>query len=179
VTVRIRRGLPSLREGRFLREIEHSFRIASERGNFRLVQYSLQRDHVHLLVEADGPRALGCGMASLGARIARAVNRVFRRRVPVFDDRFHHRLLGTPREVRNALRYVLLDARKHAAGWLRRSDRAGIDPASSGRWFEHWTRETLPPKEPPPVARPRSWLFRAGWLRHGRIDPADVPGAKK
>jgi hypothetical protein len=120
-------------------------------------------------------------MASLGARIARAVNRVFRRRGPVLDDRYHHRVVRTPREVRNVLRYVLLNSRKHVSTWVhgRRDDPYTIDPASSGRWFQHWIREIGPPRDPPPVARARSWLLRVGWLRHGRIDPAEIPGATR
>jgi len=80
-------------------------------------------------------------MKSLGARLARAVNRVFRRSGPVLADRYHVRVLRTPREVRNALAYVLLNARRHAAQVGRMVSRAlRIDPASSGRWFDGWRR---------------------------------------
>ena len=76
---------------------------ASERGSFRVVHYSLQRDHVHLIVEAAGKQAMGSGMKSISARLARAVNRVFRRSGPVLDGRYHLHVLRSPREVRNAL----------------------------------------------------------------------------
>jgi len=185
VTLRVRSDVPSLRNPRVVREIEHSLRLGCERGAFRVVQYSLQRDHVHLLVEAEGARALAHGMMSIGARIARAVNRVFRRRGAVMADRFHHRVLRTPREVRNALRYVLANARKHRAAFGSASqagpgtigaEPAGIDPASSGRWFDGWTQKLPRPAEASPVAPGRSWLLRIGWWRHGRIDPEDTPG---
>jgi REP element-mobilizing transposase RayT len=178
MTVRIRRGVPSLRDGRFVRELGRSFAVAAEQETFRVIHFSIQRDHLHLLVEATGARALGRGMKSIGARIARAVNRTFRRRGRVLDDRYHHRVLRTPREVRNALRYVLLNARKHAAGWIQ-ARTPFVDSASSGRWFAGWTRELPRPEEQPPVAAARSWLLRVGWLRHGRIDPAEVPGAHR
>jgi REP element-mobilizing transposase RayT len=180
VTLRIRRDVPSLRSRRLVRELERCFRVACERGRFRVVHYSVQRDHVHLIIEADDASALGRGMSSIGARIARAVNRVFSRRGKVLADRYHHRVLRTPREVRNALAYLLLNfLRKHAA---QRGVRAPvmIDPASSGRWFLGWTRQHAPPPpERAPVAKARSWLLRAGWLRHGRIDPREVPGARR
>ena len=178
VTLRLRRGLPSLRQARLVREVERSFRMAAEQGRFRVVHYSLQRDHVHLLVEAEGPAALARGMKSIGPRLARAVHRTFRRRGPVLADRYHHHVLRTPREVRNALAYVLLNVRKHAAGRFgsRQTPADGVDAASSGRWFAGWTRGLAPPAAPAPVAPARTWLLRVGWWRHGRIDPGEIPG---
>ncbi len=177
VTLRVRRGLPSLRDGRLVREVAQSFALAADQGAFRVVQFSLQRDHVHLLVEAEGPEALGRGMKSIGARIARAVHRVFRLRGRVLEERYHHRVIRTPREARNALVYVLHDFKKHASHRvvLRAAVARTIDPASSGAWFEGWTRRVARGDGPKPVAPARSWLLRIGWLRHGRIDPAEAP----
>jgi len=110
---------------------------ACERGTFRVVHYSLQSNHVHLVVEAAHRAALARGMVAVGSRLARAVNRVFGRRGPVLADRYHLRVLKTPREVRNALRYVLLNARRHAS---RLSGKVLLDPASSARWFDGWSR---------------------------------------
>jgi putative transposase len=181
VTLRIRRGIPSLRKAGLVREWKRSLRQGCERGCFRVVHYSLQRDHVHLLVEAANARDLACGMKSIGARLARAVHRSFRSRGPVLADRYHLHVLKTPREVRNALAYVLLNARKH---WRERhgiAPPARLDPASSAACFDGW-RATGPPlaevhvtPEAAEVARPRTWLLRAGWQRHGLIDPAEVP----
>jgi len=153
--------------------------VACERGRFRLAHYSIQNDHVHLIVEATSNMDLACGMKSIGARLARAVNRIFARRGAVLADRYHRHVLRTPREVRNALAYVLLNARRHLAklGWKLQSVEA-IDPASSGRWFNGWGRRCEPPAHAPPtVAIPRTWLLAAGWRRHGLISPAEVPGA--
>jgi REP element-mobilizing transposase RayT len=180
VTLKVRRGLPSLRSVRLVRELERSFAAACDRGRFRLVQYSIQSDHLHAIVEATSARDLACGMKSLGSRLARAVNRVFRRRGPVLADRYHRHALRTPREVRNALAYVLLNARHHLAKTGRALSRAAVvDPASSGRWFSGWNRRfhPAPSSLPPPVAAPHTWLLRVGWRRHGLIDPAEVPGA--
>jgi putative transposase len=172
VTLRVRHELPSLRRKRLVRELRGSFAQACERGSFRLVQYSIQRNHVHMIVEASGKRALASGMKSIAARFARAVNRVFERRGPVLDGRFHSVVLGTPGQVRNALRYVLLNARKHGTVL------SGIDPASSGRWFDGWRGAPPEPDRlggPKEVALPRSWLLRMGWRKHGLIDVRDRP----
>lgn len=180
VTLRILGDVPSLRSGAFVRELRRSFRESCERGSFRVVHFSVQRDHLHLMVEAAGKQALGCGMKSICARVARAVHRVFRRSGPVLLGRYHIRALRTPREARNALAYVLLNARKH---WVQRTGApppVRLDMASSGAWFDGWRRAppipTVRAGEAPPVARPHSWLLRAGWRRHGLIDPSEVPG---
>jgi hypothetical protein len=138
----------------------------------------VQRNHVHLLVESAGKEALGKGMKSISARLARAVNRVFRRSGPVLHGRYHLRVLRTPREVRNALAYVLLNARKHWAERSRAALPVRLDEASSARCFDGWRRQLFAPlvREPPAVAGPHTWLLRVGWRRHGRIDPAEVPG---
>jgi REP element-mobilizing transposase RayT len=180
VTLRVRSDVPSLRTVKVVHEIERTFARGCTRPGFRLVHYSLQGNHAHLVVEAQDPIALGRGMMAIGARLARAVNRIAGRSGPVLADRYHSRMLPTPREVHGALRYVLLNARKHAAtvGRVMR-----LDPASSARWFDGWRRgstatgdaATAAPAEPP-VARARTWLLTVGWRRYGLLDPAAVPG---
>jgi hypothetical protein len=175
VTVKLRAGLPSLRSVQLVRSLERSFAAACNRGDFRLVHYTLQITHAHLLVEATDADALGRGMMAVGARIARALNRTFSRRGPVLAERFHARVLRTPREVRHALAYVLLNARRHTR---RLTAALLIDPASSGRWFDGWRNQPVAEATVGalPVSRPCTWLLGAGWRRHGLIDPSEVPG---
>jgi len=180
VTLRVKANLPSLREGRFVREFRRSLAEACERGSFRVAHYSLQGDHAHLIVEARGKEALACGMKSIAARLARALNRVAGRSGGVLDGRYHHRSLRSPREVRRALAYVLLNARRHLAK-RRHVAGAGVhfDGASSARWFDGWRTDVtsrLPAEGVPrEIARPRTWLLRVGWRRHGLVDPSEVP----
>ncbi len=186
MTLRIRRDVPSLRTVPIVHAIERTFAAGCERPGFRLVHYSLQGNHAHLIVEAHDRAALGRGMKSIGARLARAVNRVARRAGRVLADRYHVRMLPTPREVHRALRYVLLNARRHAA--RTRAALTGavrLDPASSARWFDGWKREkkeevlrdgTEDDVGQRPVSRARTWLLTLGWRRHGLLDPTDVPG---
>ena len=176
----MRRDVPSLRTVRLVREMEQSLSAIGERRDFRVVHYSLQSNHAHFIVEAVGRQALGRGMKALGARLARAVNRVFDRRGPVLEERYHLRVLRTPREVRSCIAYVLLNARKHAGRAVAR--RMRLDPASSSRWFDGWKRagkrrEGRQGREIPcPVAAARTWLLRRGWARHGLIDLGEIPG---
>jgi len=177
VTLRMRRNVPSLRNRKWLRAFRETLARGCERGDFRVAHYSVQRDHVHMIVEATDKKSLASGMKSIGSRIALAVNRVFRRKGPVLDGRFHSVVLGTPRQVRNALRYVLLNDRKHRRQRGLRLDRSSTpDSASSDRFFEGWKEriKAIPKME---VARPRSWLLAKGWQRGGgTISLSEVPG---
>jgi REP element-mobilizing transposase RayT len=195
VTLKVRGGLPSLRQGQVVRELESAFRRGNERKHFRLVHYSIQADHAHLIVEASDRDALGRGMKSLAARFARAVNRALGRTGRVLADRYHLRVLTCPRQVRNALAYVLLNARRHAAKRIARLERCGLkveplpnrgtlDGASSARWFPGWRSDVAIDREPPrplgqapAVAEPRTWFLRVGWRRHGLLNPNEIPGA--
>ena len=195
VTVPVRRDVPRLRSYKILRAIEATFRRACERKGFRLVHYSVQDDHVHLIVEADGVAALGRGMKSIASRIAYAVNRALKRgrRGKVLRDRYHHEVLTSPRQVRNALAYVLLNARHHAAKRIAKLRKQGrpakplgparlLDAASSARWFDGWRDDARVDRSPPrllgsepAVAAPRTWFLRLGWRRHALIDPSEIP----
>jgi hypothetical protein len=115
-------------------------------------------------------------MKGLLVRIARGLNRLWNRRGSVLDDHYHARALKTPREVRNALVYVLQNARKHG---VRMN---GADPCSSGVSFDGWTAmsHAALAKLAAPIARARSWLLSVGWRKHGRIAlnerPAETAG---
>ena len=186
VTLRMRSDVPSLRSVPIVHEIERTFAAGCARPGFRLVHYSLQSNHAQLIVEAVDREALGSGMKAIGARLARAVNRVAGRTGRVLVDRYHHNVLETPRKVRNALRYVLLNARHHAAeAGKKLSGVVRLDPASSAQWFDGWKKEQLArgvkdgpedAQERRPVARARTWLLAVGWRRWGLLDPAEIPG---
>lgn len=164
----------------FVRAVERGFRASCDRGDFRLVHYTLLHNHAPCIVEATDASALARGMKAIGSRLARAINRVLGRRGPVLLERFHLRLLRTPLEVRRALAYVLLNARRHAATVGRA---LGVDPGSSGRWFDGWRRLSAGQRrcggDAPAVAPPRTWLLRVGWRKHGLIDPNERPGERE
>jgi hypothetical protein len=184
VTLRRARLLPSLRSQAIVVEIEKSLWAAST-FRYRVVHYSLQADHVHLVIEAVDRTALSRGTQGLAIRLARAFNRVVRRRGKVWGDRFYARDLGSPREVRAGIVYVLMNHKKHAAGGRAV---AALDPFSSAAWFDGWSsragplvvrlRERLPTMAIP-VVRPRTWLGRRGWRRNGLVQPWEKPAAAR
>jgi REP element-mobilizing transposase RayT len=195
----VRAGLASLRGPALFRAVRDALAAGKERFGFRLVHFSVQRDHLHLLAEAEDRRALGRGIQGLSIRVAKAINRELRRKGRVFADRYHARVLKTPRECWFALRYVLLNARKHERG-RGRVPAGFIDGCSSAAWLAEgaWERpaelvfgiakcrrawaapgfsgSARGGSREPPVAAARSWLLRSGYRRAGPLDVDAVPG---
>ena len=177
VTVKVKRDVPRLRLGRFVRAFRQLLVACCARQGFRVVRYSIQKDHIHLIIEARDKHALACGMKSLGARIAKTVNRLFGRTGAVLRGRFHSHVLRTPREVRHALAYVLLNIRHHLAATSKKLPPPQIDEASSASWFDGWKDFMAdPPARPREVAVADTWLLNVGWRRHRLIGLEEVPG---
>jgi putative transposase len=171
LTLRARAGLPPFRRSRLFKVISSCIRQASG-ARFRIVQFSVQNDHLHLLVEASDRRALSAGAQGLAIRTARRVNGCLGRAGEVWRDRYHTRALTSPREVRNALVYVLMNIKKHNPVACD-----GVDPCSSAPWFDGWqpARAPEPSRDPPLVRAPQTWLASRGWRRRGLIDPREFP----
>lgn len=204
--VTLRARLSSLRSQRVFAALVQALRKAARRAErFRVVQFSVQSNHVHLLVEATDKMALSRGIQGLSISMARRANRELGRRGRFWADRFHARSLASPRSVRNALVYILANYRKHAG----RSLPQGIDCLSSAPFFDGWL---VTPRQrqaiqrlalrvgsgPPPlharvrgtavtfhpsrrrehthsIVRARTWLAAVGWRRLGLISLSDHP----
>ncbi len=175
VHVTLRAALRSLRSQHLSKTVLGALR-ESHRRSFRIAHYSNQHNHLHLVVEADNRASLSQGMRGLAVRIARRVNKLLFRRGRFWADRWHGQPLTSPRQVRNALVYVLQNHRKHSAVALGPT----LDPLSSAEWFYGFA-ESLPAGfqsiGPPAILASKTWLLRSGWLRHGRIRLAESPRA--
>ncbi len=167
VTLRLRANLPSLRDDGVLAVVKDA-RLKSAREDFRIVHFSIQTNHLHLIVEAQDNAVLARGMKSFTVRLAKLLNREWRRKGRVFADRYHLQVLGTPQQVRNALVYTLNNARKHNSWKPKRPD-----PYSSGVDFEHWLEpraawdkdlcaqsSSTPPKRP----KRRAGMWSMEWV---------------
>ncbi|MFN7591119.1 MAG: LuxR C-terminal-related transcriptional regulator, partial [Planctomycetota bacterium] len=111
-------------------------------------------------------------------RIAKALNKLWARRGSVFADRYHDHILKSPREVRNALRYLFGNGRKHATEGREVHVAQAVDTFTSAPWFDGFReRITVLGLEAVvrPVADARTWLLTEGWLRHGRLSVHEVP----
>ena len=144
-----------------------------------------QKTHIHLIVEAANRKALWKGMQAFAISAARQINAATgRMHGPVFADRYHARVLGSPRQVRNCIAYVLNNWRHHQADLERAKRPWKVDPYSSSLSFDGWKQREAAGVysqapggyAPPFVWLPRTWLLREGWRRYGLIDQAEVPG---
>jgi REP element-mobilizing transposase RayT len=145
---------------------------------FRIVHVSIQRNHLHLVVEAASKDELRRGMASFAIRTARALNARFDRSGKVFAFRYKAKQIKSADYARNVISYVLNNWRRH-----REDHRAGMtsmpfDPFSSAWAFAGWSARTQhpPPCDGLPVTPPRTQLLVFDWEWHGLIDPFEVPG---
>jgi REP element-mobilizing transposase RayT len=166
VTLRLEPGAPPLRRHRVYGTLRACFRMGKNRFGFRLVHYSVQSNHLHLICEANDRRALSRGMQGLAIRVAKRLNRAVGRTGKLFADRYHLRVLESPTEVRNCLNYVFHNAVKHGAL------PAGpfFDVFSTAAFFDGWTpKPRLPLLEDGerPVVPATVWLLTSGWRRAG------------
>jgi REP element-mobilizing transposase RayT len=193
VVMRVVAAVGNMRRRSLYKAMRDATITAALRERFRIVHISLQRTHVHMLVEAENKLALARGMQGFQISAARNINTVLgadkyrRRRGPVFADRYHLEVITSPTRARRALSYVLSNWRRHkedqhglARTWL-------VDPFSSGIAFPDWkelegkhfmwpVRATY---DPLMVRRPQSWLLREGWkVCGGPISARDVPGKR-
>lgn len=144
-----------MRRQRVVFAIEEAFRQARVRFGMRIVHYSIQGNHLHLIIEAEDRASLAKGMQGLAIRVAKTLNRLFSRKGAVWADRYHSHVLKARREVANALRYVFGNFARHARQWGEKTARFA-DPFSSIRFLGFTGGDD-------PVARPRTWLLNIGW----------------
>lgn len=178
VTWRIVEGVPSLRCNDLVEIVVDAVR-RSNTDSFGIVDFSVQTNHLHYGIEAAGKVALARGMQRLAARLTGPLNHALGRTGKLFETRYHARVLKTPREVKNAVRYVLLNIRHHVSDRDAWYDLDWIDPYSSAAWFDGWARPIPRPYAPTiaaPTAAPTTWLRRVGWRRWGLLDFDEVPG---
>ena len=149
-TLRVSRSVPSLRGKTAFAAVERALKVAKDRLGVRVVHFAVLGNHLHLIVEADHSVALSRGMQGMTIRLAKALNAALRRRGPVFADHYHSRLLRTPNEVANAVRYVRTNAEHHFPELGAGKDAFGSDA------------------RPDLAAPPRTWLLTIGWTRARR-----------
>ena len=172
VTVRMAPTVPNLRSQRGFRAVAHALSAEARRGELRVVHYSVQGNHLHLVVEADDRVVLARRMQGFSIRLAKRINRdvMRRKRGRVLDHRYHASVLRTPSAVRNAIAYVLFNHAHH----VKTTERGLLDPYSSASVERHYAHPVRVPRwtpgtGPPPVSEPSTWLLRAGYRRAGPI----------
>jgi REP element-mobilizing transposase RayT len=190
VVLRVAADVAWLRTRHAYRAIRRALATVLDRADeFRIVHFSVQGNHLHLLCEAQNKLALARGLQAFQISAAKHLNREcsrrsVRRRGKVFPDRYFAEAIDSVRQVRHTLNYVLNNWRKH------RQDRGyslfdgRVDPYSSGVWFAGWKERTepvaIPPDyEPPRLSDPRTWYLTTGYKLAPPISVYEVPGPKR
>ncbi len=177
VTVRARKGLPSFRHQHIHQMLKGVLEAQMRRryaGDFQVVHYSVQSNHLHLVIEATDKATMRSGVSGLVIAFAKRLNNLLARdNGKVWGDRYHSRDLTTPSEVRNALVYLLQNFRKHGATTYG----PVVDHFSSALRFAGWSTwvGSLPDPSPLPARRPRTWLLGEGWTTRGLLSPRERP----
>jgi putative transposase len=191
VVLRAVADVGNLRRREVYKAVRAATVTASRRDKFRIVQLSIQHNHVHMLVEAESAEDLSIGMQGFLISAARRINTALRvgarrRRGSVFADRYHVVVIRSPRQARNVLAYVLGNWRKHGEDRHGVARRWFVDPFSSAILFADWKELedqapwAIPAGYEPLVVTPaRSWLLCIGRKRHGAISVYEVPGQRR
>ena len=180
VTVRLVDGAPNI-ASKYLMKVIRKAIAESHKPDFRIVEFNVLGNHLHLINEAENKDALARGMQGLEVRLAKRLNCALKRRGKLFAHRYHARSLRTRREVFNALRYVLLNRKHHAAE--QRFNKYWVDPYSSAAWFTGWAEPISKHAwmvedlvgTPAPTRPPTVWLLTTGWKQHGPLRFDDRP----
>jgi REP element-mobilizing transposase RayT len=190
ITLRVVREVGNLRRRCVYQAIREATLTTALRENFRIVQLSIQRTHVHLLVEAKDKAALAAGMQGFQISAAKHLNAAIskgrsgpRRRGVVFPDRYHAEIITSPRQARHALSYVMNNWRKHEEDRAAPMSSWTIDWFSSAAMFPGWAEygdepflwSSPPTYDPLVVYQPRTWLLREGWKKSGPISCLETP----
>jgi putative transposase len=173
-TVRLVDGAPHLSRD-YLMKVIRKVIAESQKQSFSIVEFNVLGNHLHLINEAADKEALARGMQGFLVRLAKRLNAVLKRRGQLFVHRYHSRALRTPTEVRNALRYVLLNRKHHHTE--KRFSKYWVDPYSSAAWFDGWaapiSRHAWMVADlvatPAPTRPPTVWLLTTGWKQHGLL----------
>ena len=168
VTLSLKKDCPSLRTNPTFFFALQVFQEDKKRPGFRLLAWTLQRNHIHMIVETSSPEALSRSIQGIQVRLAKGWNRIWKRKGRVFAGRFHSRMVKSPGDARRVLAYVLKNHLRHGVKipWP-------IDPGSSGLWTDVWLeRETWVlarhefkvEEDPPPLVPPVTETMKEAFL---------------
>src|SRR5512144_426493 len=194
VVLRVVNAVGSLRRRCTYKAVREATLTTARREDFRIVHISIQRNHLHLIVEAEHKAALAAGMQGFQISAAKHLNAAIsrgrpgpRRRGAVFPDRYHAEIITSPRQARHTLAYVINNWRKHGEDRSRPMSTWTIDWFSTAVMFPGWKEYGDEPflwrgpgtYDPLVVYQPRTWLLRAGWKKHGLISYREIPSVQQ
>jgi REP element-mobilizing transposase RayT len=112
LTIKIKRIKADLKNKSILIVLKRAIYNARKKG-LRVIHFSLEFDHVHLLIEAPDNFILGKGMQSLGVTLVRGINKLGQTSGEVYKHRYHFRKINSTRELKVVMNYIFHNGVKH------------------------------------------------------------------
>ena len=115
VTIKFdKKKIATLRNKLFYREIRKSFHRLHLSG-VRLIEFSVQKDHIHFLLESANKIVLGKAMRALSISLSKRFSLLLNRKIKALKSRYHLHILNTLKELKNARQYILNNSAKHTS----------------------------------------------------------------
>lgn len=111
-TIKVRENKADIKNKRLLKILHHAIKRARLK-KLKVLHYSLEYNHVHLLVEARDNQIIHQGMQAFGISFAKAINKIKFLKGRVYKNRYHFRKITSLRDYKNVLLYIFRNGIKH------------------------------------------------------------------
>ena len=112
ITIKVRQEKSDLQNKMILKALHRAIMKARYKS-LKVIHYTLEFNHIHLLVEAYNQEQLSNCMQSFGVTLAKMINKVKFKKGRVYKHRYHLRRLSSVMELKNVLKYIFNNGIKH------------------------------------------------------------------
>ncbi|MFT4543454.1 MAG: REP element-mobilizing transposase RayT [Planctomycetota bacterium] len=117
VTLRLSKGLPSMRRSSAFEAIRNCFMATHSHLGMRIHHYCVMSNHMQIVVKATNRDALAKAMKGLNVRIVRSLNKLWKRTGSILAERYHVAIVRAQarycRALTHLINYVLNNAAHH------------------------------------------------------------------
>jgi len=126
LTIKVKKIKAEIKNKAVLNLLKRAISNARKQGLI-IIHYTLEYDHINLLIEADNNSTLAKGMQSLGVTLSKGINRLKKLKGAVYKHRYHFRQISSPSELKKVMSYIFNNGLKH------KSARSLVNPYNSIR----------------------------------------------
>lgn len=112
LTIKIAKEKSNLKNKEVLSILKRAI-LNSRKMGLRVIHFTLEYDHIHLLIEAENNHLLGKGMQSFGVTLSKAINKLKKTSGQVYRHRYHFRKITSARQLKNVMNYIFRNGLKH------------------------------------------------------------------
>ena len=112
LTIKIAKNKAGVKNKQILKVLKRAI-LKGRSAGIRIIHFTLEYDHIHLLVEADCKIKLGRGMMRFGVTLAKGINHYRRDQGQVYKHRYHQRFITSRRDLKNVMNYIFHNGLKH------------------------------------------------------------------